>query len=155
MRPPGVPWLFKGAYANYHGETTILFVPIKSDMRFEVIDHNSTHAKVLTYLKIDTPVGSRETQNTVWIDITKEFRFNESMIIRSYEQEVYVENFGTRNCIVYEYASTPPGSLITIYVDKEVVWPVKITFTIAPTQDIPGISIDLKITDTNIPGLKK
>lgn len=156
LTTPRIPWLFKGAYANYHGEAIILFIPVKLDMRVEVVDYNSTHVKLLQYMKMDTPLGSQEYQNTTWMDLTKKvYEIEGVKLKRTYEQEIYIEGFGTRKCIVYEYESTPSGSLMIYYVDKEVVWPVKITFSMIGAQDIPGLSIDLKITDTNIPGLKK
>jgi hypothetical protein len=51
--------------------------------------------------------------------------------------------------------ATSPGSLMIAYVDKETSWPIKFTLTTETTQNAPKISIDLKITETNIPGLKK
>jgi hypothetical protein len=42
-----------------------------------------------------------------------------------------------------------------MYVDKETAWPVKMAFTTEATQNMPGMSLDLKITESNIPGLKK
>lgn len=71
VRPAGLPWLFKGAYAKYHGETTVLGFTIKLDVRFEVVDYNSTHAKLLLFMKADTPFGSQEYQNVTWSDLTK------------------------------------------------------------------------------------
>jgi len=154
MRSLAIPWLFKGAYAKYHGETTILFVTVKLDMRLEVVDYNSTHAKILMYMKVGTPLGSQELQNVTWVDLTKKsYEIEGPEPKRVYEQEIYIEDFGTRKCTIYEYESTP-GNLMVIYIDKESVWPIKITFTIE-TQDMPRISIDLKITESNIPGLKK
>jgi hypothetical protein len=157
MRPSGIPWLFKGAYVNYHGETTISFITVKLDMRLEVVDYNSTHAKILMFVKMDTPLGSQEFQNTTWSDLTKKsYEIEGSKLKRTYEQETYIEGFGTRKCTVYEYESlSSPGSLMIVYVDKEVAWPIKITLTTEATQNMPGMSIDLKITESNIPGLKK
>jgi hypothetical protein len=155
LRPPGIPWLFKGAYANYHGETTVLFITVKVNMRLEVVDYNSTHAKLLMYVKMETPLGSQEFQNTTWSDLTKKsYEIQGSKLKRVYDQETYIEGFGTRKCTVYEY-ETSPGSLMIAYVDKETSWPIKITLTTETTQNAPKISIDLKITETNIPGLKK
>jgi len=155
MRPSGIPWLFKGAYAKYHGETTVLFITVKVDMRLEVVDYNSTHAKLLMYMKMDTPLGSQEFQNVTWSDLTKKsYEIEGATLKRTYEQETYIEGFGTRKCTIYEYKSTS-GSLMTMYVDKETAWPIKMTFTTEATQNMPGMSLDLKITESNIPGLKK
>jgi hypothetical protein len=151
MRPPAVPWLFKGAYAKYHGEASILFMTVKLDMRLEVVDYNSTHVKILMYMKMDTPLGSREFQNVTWSSLTgKSYGVEGSKLKRVYEQEVFVEGFGTRKCVIYEYESS--SERIIVYVDKETAWPIKITFTF---ENMPGVSIDLKITESNIPGLKK
>jgi hypothetical protein len=157
IRPSEIPWLFKGAYAKYHGETTVLFVTVKVDMRLEVVDYNSTHAKLLMYVKMDTPLGSREFQNTTWSDLTKKsYEIGGLELKRTYEQETYIEGFGTRKCTVYEYESlSNPGSLMIVYIDKETAWPIKITLTTEATQNISEMSIDLKITESNIPGLKK
>lgn len=156
LRPTGLPWLFKGAYAKYYGETTVL-ITIKLDVQLEVVDYNSTHAKLLEYVKVDTPLGSQESQNVTWVDLTKKSYEVEGWTLETtYEQEVYLEDFGTRKCVIYEYESTStPGTLMKMYVDKETVWPVKMTFTTEATETIPGMSIDLTITESNIPGLKK
>lgn len=156
-KPSGLPWLFKGAYAKYHGETTVLFITVKLDARIEVVDYNSTHAKLLTYIKMDTPVGSQEFQNVTWSDLSrKSYEMEGYNLKRAYEQEVYIENFGTRTCTVYEFESkTSPGTLMMMYVDKNVGWPVKMKFSSEATQTTPALSIDLNLTESNIPGLKK
>jgi hypothetical protein len=124
-------------------------------MRLEVVDYNSTHAKLLMYVKMETPLGSQEFQNTTWSDLTKKsYEIQGSKLKRVYDQETYIEGFGTRKCTVYEY-ETSPGSLMIAYVDKETSWPIKFTLTTETTQNAPKISMDLKITETNIPGLKK
>jgi hypothetical protein len=155
VMPSAIPWLFKGAYAKYHGETIVLFVPVKLDMRLEVLDYNSTHAKLLMYTLMSTPLGSREFQNITWSDLTKKsYEIEGATLKRSYEQETYIEGLGTRKCTVYEYEFTP-GNLIIVFIDKETAWPIKMTFTTEATQSMPGLSIDLKIVESNIPGLKK
>lgn len=64
-----------------------------------------------------------------------------------------MEDFGTKKCIIYEYESkTSPGNLMKIYVDKEVGWPLKMTLI---SKDTASMSFDLKIIESNIPGLKK
>jgi len=156
MKTPTYPWLFKGAYANYYGETTALFISVKLTVRLEVVDFNETHAKLLTYLKMDTPLGSREFQNTTWSDLTKKsYEMEGYNLKRSYDQEVYIENLGTRQCIIYEFESTRGGGTMTLYVDKQTMWPIKMKFSSAKTPETPSISLDLTLTETNIPGLKK
>jgi hypothetical protein len=104
-------------------------------------------------MKMDTPLGSREFQNITWSSLTgKSYGVEGSKLKRVYEQEVFVEGFGTRKCVIYEYESPSEG--IIMYVDKETAWSVKITFTLKTAENEPEITIDLKITESNIPGLK-
>jgi hypothetical protein len=155
MRLFAIPWLFKGAYATYEGETFVLFITVKFNMRIEVVDYNFTHAKLLIYTKVTTPLGSQEFQNISWVDLAKKsYEIKGAKLKRTYEQEIYVEGFGTRNCIIYEYESTNGGSTI-FYIDKSIGWPIKMTFFMKVSEYMPGMSIDLKITESNIPGLKK
>jgi len=59
-------------------------------------------------------------------------------------------------CIIYEYEpKTAYGTLMTVYVDKTVKWPIKIKFSSEVTQTIPLISFELTLTESNIPGLKE
>lgn len=59
------------------------------------------------------------TQNTTRADLTKKtYEMEGSTLKNAYEQEVYVENLGTRTCMVYEYEGENQGMTI-IYVDKE------------------------------------
>ncbi|MGB9693883.1 MAG: hypothetical protein ACPLYF_03475 [Fervidobacterium sp.] len=157
FQPQGIPWLFRGAYAKYHGETTVLFVTVKLDLRLEVVDYNATHAKMLMYVKMETPFGSQEFQNVTWSDLTKKsYEVEGYDLKRTYEQETYVEGIGTRTCVIYEYESkTSPGTLMIMYVDKNVGWPIKMRFTSEATQNMPSMSLDLNLTESNIPGFKK
>ena len=157
IKPQGIPWLFKGAYAKYYGETTVLFITVEMNMRIEVVDYNATHAKLLMYMEAETPVGTQEFQNVTWVNLDeKSYDVEGYNLKKTYEQEVYIEGFGTRTCIIYEYESeTTPKTLMTIYVDKNVEWPVKIKYSSEAAQEMPSMSIVLTITESNIPGLKK
>jgi hypothetical protein len=155
MKPSVYPWLFKGAYAKYYGETTVLFVPVKLTMRLEVAYFNETHAKLLTYVKMESAFGSQEFQNVTWSDLTKKSYEMEGLALkRTYEQEIYIENFGTRKCVICEFESKEGGT-VTMYIDKETNWPIKMKFSLAQTSQTPSMSIDLTLTETNIPELKK
>jgi len=157
IKPQGIPWLFKGAYAKYYGETTVLFITVEMNMRIEVVDYNATHAKLLMYIEAETPVGTQEFQNVTWVNLDeKSYDVEGYNLKKTYEQEVYIEGFGTRTCIIYEYESeTTPKTLMTMYVDKNVEWPVKIKYSSEATQEMPSMSIELTITESNISGLKK
>ncbi len=144
---------FKGAYATYNGKTTVLLMTINITLRLEVVDLNSSHAKILTYIRINTPLGSGEYQNTTWVNF-KNYTYNteNAKLIKSYENTIYVEGIGTRDCIIYEYKNKA-GNEIIYYVDKETKWPIKIRYTLTPFNQ--EIGIDLNLVDTNVPGLKK
>ncbi|MGC9165945.1 MAG: hypothetical protein ACP5GU_09610 [Thermoprotei archaeon] len=140
---------FKGAYAVYYGKTSILFATINMTLRLEIVDINTTYAKILTYIKAETPLGVYEYQNTTWINL-KNYTYNieGSNLIRSYEDTIYIEKIGTRNVIVYEYRNKA-GTETIYYIDKKTGWPIKIRYT-----SIFGQIIDLNLIDTNVPGLK-
>lgn len=140
--------IFKGAYAVYYGKTSLLSITINVTLRLEIVDINTTHAKILTYIKIETPLGLREYQNTTWVNL-KNYTYNteNSKLIKNYEDTIYIEGIGTRNVIVYEYRNKD-GSETIYYVDKKTGWPIKIRYTLL------GQSIDLNLIDTNVPGLK-
>jgi hypothetical protein len=67
LRPRTTSWLFKGAYATYKGTTTLLsYMTMNITIRQEVVDYNSTHAKLLTFTKMETSfAGATEYQNTI------------------------------------------------------------------------------------------
>ncbi len=164
LKPPLLwsPWLFKGAYARYHGETSVLFINVKIDMRFEVIDYNFTHAKILRYFKVESPFVTQEDQNTTWIDLFKKrhdiLALKGFKLKRSYEQDIYIESFGTRSCIVYEYEDeTSSQNTMLIYADKLVGLPLKLKLSHSGNeiQGGPTFSIEINLVETNIPGLKK
>jgi hypothetical protein len=136
---------FKGAYAVYTGKTTVLFATVTVTLRIEVIDLNATHVKLLMYMKVDSPLGSQERQNTTWVNLKKPQPEEGSKLVKTYEDTVYIEKIGSRNVIVYDYMNKD-GSETIFYVDKKTLWPVKITLK-------SMFSVDLTITETNVPGL--
>jgi len=139
---------FKGAYAEYYGKTSILFVSLNITLRLEIVDINATHAKILTYIKIETPLESKVYQNTTWVNL-KNYTYNieNSKLIKNYEGTIYIEGIGTRAVRVYEYRNKD-GSMTILYIDKKTEWPIKIKYTFL------GQEIDLNLTNTNVPGLK-
>jgi len=149
---------FKGAYANYGGSTTYLFVTVDFSMRMEIVDLNSTHVKTLLNMKMDSnALGTLfDEQETKWAP--KE-GFGKSTweemegysLVNSYEDHVYVEGLGTRNCKIYEFSSTDSedGDMtITIYVNDQMLWPIK--FSLDTTMENQTINFDINLKDTNI-----
>lgn len=157
IRPAEIPWLFRGAYAEYHGEITVLSITINISLRLEVVDYNTTHAKLQMYMEIETPLGTEKSQNVVWSHLdNKSYTVEGYTLKKTYEEEVYIENFGTRKCIIYEYESeTSPGTLMTMYVDKTFGWPIKMKFSSEAENNMPSIPMDLNLIKSNIPDLKK
>ena len=167
-------WYFKGAYANYEGSTNILFTSVDFSMRLEIVDFNSTHLKTLYDVELDAGILGKllNEQNTTWIlkEQINEIGFEDLdsfILIDTYEDQVYLESIGTKDCTVYVYSSTDNEMAMTIklYVDNQVNWPIKFSVNINPENidfdlDIPGLDLpntdilfEVELTDTNIPDL--
>lgn len=152
-------WLFKGAYAKYEGSTIISIesfdFTVGFTVRQEVLDFNSTHVKLSTYFKIDASIGStEENETTAWVPLSRNGfinTFEEGTPIESYESTVDIAGLGIRSCMVYKYEISDDGLTMTVYVDKQIGWPLKMTASMA--GDFP-ISLDIDLVETNIPGLK-
>jgi hypothetical protein len=149
-------WLFKGAYANYEGSTSVMGYDFDFSVRLEVVDFNSTHAYLLAYSRIGSSVSEAvENQDYTWVELSSfgfANAFGESNMTNSYEANVNVEGLGTRNCMVYEYATD--GPTITVYVDKALQWPVKMAVSMSGEDFTFPLSMDIVLADTNIPGLR-
>jgi hypothetical protein len=152
-RPPPftASWLFEGAYAEYSGQTTVPFVSMNMTMRFEVVEYNSTHAKLLTHMKMESNVTAPiESEDTTWADLrTTSYEVEGYDLTETREDDVYIEGFGTKHCMIYEYSG--PNIMMTYYVDKEIGWPIKMEFTV--TQGSMSMDFDLTLNETNIPEL--
>jgi hypothetical protein len=150
-------WLFKGAYATYEGTTSMEVLSITVDfsftMRQEVVDFNSTHAQLLTSVSMDSSLSEpEESETTVWVDLSKnQYLIEEGTLVNSYEANMPFEGFGNRDCIVYEYATD--GPTITIYVDKQIGWPLKMSIGMTGEGDL-SLNLDVTLAETNIPALK-
>ena len=158
LKPSGQSaWLFKGAYAEYEGSTSLstslYSVSIDFTVRQEVLDFNSTHAKISTYFKMGSSFGEAvENGTAVWVPLSQvgfTNAFDEANLTKSYESTEDIAGFGTKNCMVYEYAISDEGLSMTVYVDKQIGWPLKMTVSMGSEY-----SLDINLVDTNIPGLK-
>jgi len=155
-RPPPssqAAWLFDGAYAEYAGQTTVFTVSVNMTMRLEVVDYNSTHAKLLTYMKMTSNVMQpQEWQDTTWADLrttTASYEVEGYDLEGMHEDDVEIEGLGTKHCMIYEYSGT--GLTMKFYVDKELGWPLKMEYhTIQGTM---SMDFGLTLKKTNIPGL--
>ena len=154
-------WYFKGAYAAYAGETTYLFETMTFSMRIEIADLNSTHMKTLMQMKMSSEtLGTLfDEQETNWAEITEATSFGMDdvegyTLDRTYEDQVYIEGFGTKQCNVYEYSSTDTDDVdmtMTLYIDPDIVWPLKFSFYMNIENE--EITFNINLTDTNIPAL--
>jgi hypothetical protein len=154
-------WYFKGAYANYEGSATYLFVTMDFSMRLEIVDFNSTHIKTLYDMKLQSDsIGSLlNEQETNWSPKENLGTFAwEKMegykLNRSYEDHVYIEGLGTKYCKIYEFIQTDidsTGLTMTVYVDPEISFPLKVSLDMNAENE--NILFDINLTDTNIPEL--
>jgi hypothetical protein len=150
-------WLFKGAYAKYEGTTSMdilsMTVSFSFTLRQEVVDFNSTHAQLLTSVSMDSSLSEAvENEVTVWVDLSKnQYLIEEGTLVNSYEANLPFEGFGNRDCIVYEYATD--GPTLTIYVDKQIGWPLKMNVGMTGEDDL-SLDLDINLVETNIPALK-
>lgn len=149
---------FKGAYANYGGSTTYFFMTVDFSMRMEIVDLNSTHVKTLLNMTMQSNVLGTlfDEQETTWAPkheigtITWE-KMEGYSLVNSYEDHVYVEGLGTRKCKIYEFSSTDSEDsdlTITVYVDDQILWPIK--FSLDTTMENQTIYFDISLKDTNI-----
>lgn len=145
---PHYPWLFQGAYSTYSGNSTILFIPIQFDVRLQVMDYNTTHAKLFTLLKVNALGTTTENSTTAWFSFQeKNFVWPGATFNQTYEGDYYIEGFGLRHCYVAENVGSGVKGLL--YIDSQMLWPLKLRVEMLPT-----FNLDLNLVETNIPGLK-
>ncbi len=148
-------WLFKGAYAEYEGSTSVMGFGFDFSVKLEVLDFNSTHAYMSTSFKMGSSLGEIEEQeNSTWVDLSKVGfidAFSESNITSSYDTTLDFGSLGTRSCTVYEIATD--GPTMTVYVDKTIGWPLKMKASMTGEGSL-SLSLDINLVDTNILGLK-
>jgi len=151
LKPSGQSaWLFKGAYAKYAGSASLYSVSIDFTVRQEVVDFNSTHVKLLMSASLGTSV---ENETTMWVPLSNNVYTVESgTLVNSYEaKNMYFTGIGNRDCIVYEY--TTDGPTMTIYVDKQIGWPLQMKLSMTGEGSV-SLELEINLVDTNIPGLK-
>ncbi len=147
-------WLFKGAYAKYDGSTSVMGFVFDFSVKMEVLDFNATHAYMSTsFSLVSNIVQTVSQENSTWVPLSQvgfTNAFSESNITRTYDETINFENLGSRACTVYEIATG--GPTMTVYVDKAIGWPLKMTVSMAG-EGTTTLSLDIKLVDTNITGL--
>ena len=167
-------WLFKGAYATYEGSASIsaedlgsffdMSMSIDFTVRQEIVDFNDTHALISTSFQMTSSFGefggeTEQNEESGWVPLSEmglmtAFGDEDIDFTNSYESTVNIEGFGTRTCMVYEYTISDEGLEMTVYVDKAIEWPLKMTMSMTNTELPTDLKVDINLTETNISALK-
>ncbi|TRO50227.1 hypothetical protein E2P63_06725 [Candidatus Bathyarchaeota archaeon] len=167
-------WLFKGAYATYEGSASIsaedlgsifdISLSIDFTVRQEIIDFNDTHALISTSFQMSSSFGeyggeSQQNEESAWVSLSEmglmtAFEDEDIDLTNSYESTVNIDGIGARACMVYEYEISNEGLVMTVYVDKAIEWPLKMTMSMTNTQLPENLELDINLTETNIPALR-
>jgi hypothetical protein len=167
-------WLFKGAYATYEGSASItaedlgslfdMSLSIDFTVRQEIIDFNDTHALISTSFQMSSSFGeyggeTEQNEESAWVPLSEmglmtAFEDEDIGLTNSYESTVNIDGIGARACMVYEYEISNEGLTMTVYIDKAIEWPLKMTMSMTNTQLPEGLELDINLTETNIPALQ-
>jgi len=141
-------WMYKGAYAIYEGKIDSLSTPYRIDETIQVTDLNTTHVQIQTNSSIATSFApTLSDQTTLWINKTNiNFQPNGETLTGTYNTKITIRNIGTRECTAYEYTNEAINA--TYYIDKVLLWPLRIVYTTVFENQTYNIVFNLK--DTNI-----
>ena len=164
-------WLFKGAYATYEGSTSInaeelgmlnMSLTMDFTIRQEIVDFNDTHALISFSYQMSSSFGefggdTEQSEESAWVPLSEMglmTAFEDVEITNSYESTVNIDGIGTRTCIIYEFKIEDQGLAMTVYVDKTIEWPLKMTLSMTNTE-FSGLDLelDINLVETNIPAL--
>jgi hypothetical protein len=145
------PWMFKGAYATYEGQITSLSSQYSINETIQVTDLNATHVQIQTNSSIATSFApTLSDQTTYWVNKTNtNFQPNGETLAGTYSTKITVKSIGNRDCIAYDYTNEAINA--TYYIDKTLLWPVRIVYATIFENQTYHIEFGLK--DTNIKGL--
>ncbi len=144
-------WMFKGAYATYEGQIDSLSIPCSINETIQVTDLNATHVQIQTNSSIATSFApTLSDQTTLWVNKTNiNFQPKGETLAGTYNTKITVRSIGSRECIAYDYTNEAINA--TYYIDKVLLWPVRIVYaTIFENQTY---HIEFSLKDTNINGL--
>ena len=144
-------WMFKGAYATYSGQIDSLSIPCNINETIQVTDLNDTHVQIQTNSSIATSFAPTfSDQTTLWVNKTNiNFQPKGETLAGTYNTKITVRSIGTRDCIVCNYTNEAINA--TYYMDKVLLWPVRIVYATIFENQTYHIEFNLK--DTNIKGL--
>jgi hypothetical protein len=167
-------WLFKGAYAKYQGSASIsaedlggmldMSMSVEFTVQQEIVDFNETHALISTSFQMSSSFGSfggetEENETSAWVPLSEmglltAFENEDVKVTNSYESTINIDGLGKRTCVVYEYSISDEGLTMTVYVDKNIEWPLKMTVSMTNTELPTDLTMDINLIETNIPALK-
>jgi hypothetical protein len=144
-------WMFKGAYATYEGQIDSLSISVSINETIQVTDLNATHVQIQTNSSIATSFApTLSDQTTLWVNKTNiNFQPKDMTLAGTYNTKITVRSIGNRECIAYDYTNEAINA--TFYIDKVLLWPVRIVYVTAFENQTYNIEFNLK--DTNINGL--
>ena len=131
-------------------------------MSQEIVDFNGTHASVTTSFQMSSSLGefggtTEENETSMWVPLSEMglmTAFEDVDLTNSYESTMNIDGFGTRTCMVYEYAISDDGLTMIVYVDKAIEWPLKMTVSMTNTELSSDLTVYINLVETNIPALK-
>ena len=144
-------WMFIGAYATYEGQIDSLSIPYNINETIQVTDLNATHVQIQTNSTIATSFApTLSDQTTLWVNKTNiNFQPKGVTLAGTYNTKISVRGIGSRDCIAYDYTNEAINA--TYYIDKVLLWPVRIVYiTIFENQTY---YIEFSLKETNIKGL--
>jgi hypothetical protein len=144
-------WMFKGAFATYEGQIDSLSAPYMINESIQITDLNATHVQIQTDSSITTSFAPTLSDKTIlWVDKTNiNFQPKGEILAGTYNTKIIVRGIGIRECIAYDYANELINA--TYYVDKVLLWPVRIVYS--TTFENQTYQIEFNLKDTNINGL--
>jgi hypothetical protein len=90
-------------------------------------------------------------QTILWVNKTNiNFQPKGETLAGTYSTKITVKSIGPRDCIAYDYTNEAINA--TYYIDKILLWPVRIVY--ATTFENQTYQIEFNLKDTNINGLK-
>jgi hypothetical protein len=141
-------WMFKGAYATYEGQIDSISIPYSINETIQVTDLNATHVQIQTNSSIATSFApTLSDQTTLWVNKTNiNFQPKGMTLAGNYNAKITVRSIGSRDCIAYDYTNQAINA--TYYIDKVLLWPVRIVY--ATTFENQTYNIEFNLKDTII-----
>ena len=146
-----VSWMFRGAYATYEGQINSLSTQVSLNETIQITDLNATYVQIQTNSSISTSFApTLSDQTTLWVNKTNiNFQPKGETLIGTYSTKITVRNIGSRDCIAYDYTNQAINA--TYYIDKVLLWPVRIVYE--TTFENQTYQMEFNLKGTNINGL--